>query len=119
MAQMAGRVLCRVSAQGTRGQTERSSQRRSLRDQDVPKWTGHFRLKVGPSPYLAHRPTDALFYSLGIDGLVMFKRDTQFDAEIYTITVPRKGGQTSPFLALTRLLWISRLRRIKLCSEDG
>ena len=27
-------------------------------------------------------------YRLGIEGLVMFKRDTQFDAENYTITVP-------------------------------
>ncbi|KAF8870959.1 hypothetical protein BD779DRAFT_1720386 [Infundibulicybe gibba] len=29
---------------------------------------------------------------LGIEGLVMFKRDTQFDAENYTITVPGTGG---------------------------
>ena len=27
-------------------------------------------------------------FRLGIEGLVMFKRDTQFDAENYTITVP-------------------------------
>lgn len=29
-----------------------------------------------------------LFLRLGLEGLVMFKRDTQFDAESYTITVP-------------------------------
>jgi exosome complex exonuclease DIS3/RRP44 len=28
---------------------------------------------------------------LGIEGLVMFKRDTQFDADNYTITVPSGG----------------------------
>jgi exosome complex exonuclease DIS3/RRP44 len=30
---------------------------------------------------------------LGIEGLVMFKRDTQFDAENYTITVSSSMGQ--------------------------
>lgn len=29
-----------------------------------------------------------LFVRLGLEGLVMFKRDTQFDADNYTITVP-------------------------------
>lgn len=31
---------------------------------------------------------------LGIEGLVMFKRDTKFDAENYTITVPGPLGET-------------------------
>lgn len=29
-----------------------------------------------------------ILHRLGIEGLVMFKRDTQFDAENYTITIP-------------------------------
>jgi exosome complex exonuclease DIS3/RRP44 len=32
---------------------------------------------------------------LGIEGLVMFKRDTQFDAENYTITVPSSSTTKS------------------------
>jgi exosome complex exonuclease DIS3/RRP44 len=32
--------------------------------------------------------TDSSFLRLGLEGLVMFKRDTQFDAENYTISVP-------------------------------
>ena len=32
---------------------------------------------------------------LGIEGLVMFKRDTQFDAENYTITVPSSTATTT------------------------
>jgi exosome complex exonuclease DIS3/RRP44 len=32
---------------------------------------------------------------LGIEGLVMFKRDTQFDAENYTITVPSSTTTTA------------------------
>lgn len=32
--------------------------------------------------------TDLLLPRLGLEGLVMFKRDTQFDAENYTISVP-------------------------------
>ena len=33
-------------------------------------------------------------FRLGIEGLVMFKRDTQFDAENYTITVPSSSSMT-------------------------
>jgi exosome complex exonuclease DIS3/RRP44 len=32
------------------------------------------------------------FSRLGIEGLVMFKRDTQFNAENYTITVPSSSS---------------------------
>lgn len=32
---------------------------------------------------------------LGIEGLVMFKRDIKFDAENYTITVPGPSGEVS------------------------
>jgi exosome complex exonuclease DIS3/RRP44 len=32
--------------------------------------------------------TGLLLLRLGLEGLVMFKRDTQFDAENYTISVP-------------------------------
>lgn len=37
----------------------------------------------------------AVTYRLGIEGLVMFKRETQFDADNYTITVPSSeaGGK--------------------------
>lgn len=31
-------------------------------------------------------------FRLGIEGLVMFKRDTQFDADNYTITVPSSSA---------------------------
>ena len=34
-------------------------------------------------------------FRLGIEGLVMFKRDTQFDAENYTITVPSSSSSTT------------------------
>jgi exosome complex exonuclease DIS3/RRP44 len=34
-------------------------------------------------------------FRLGIEGLVMFKRDTQFDAENYTITVPSTSSSSS------------------------
>ena len=37
--------------------------------------------------------TDILFLRLGLEGLVMFKRDTQFDAENYTITVPSSDAE--------------------------
>ena len=30
---------------------------------------------------------------LGIEGLVLFKRETQFDADNYTVTVPSAGGK--------------------------
>jgi exosome complex exonuclease DIS3/RRP44 len=34
-------------------------------------------------------------FRLGIEGLVMFKRDTQFDAENYTIMVPSTPSTTT------------------------
>ena len=34
-------------------------------------------------------------FRLGIEGLVTFKRDTQFDAENYTITVPSSTSTTT------------------------
>ena len=34
-------------------------------------------------------------FRLGIEGLVMFKRDTQFDTENYTITVPSSSSSSS------------------------
>lgn len=33
-----------------------------------------------------------MIHRLGIEGLVMFKRETQFDADNYTITVPSPGA---------------------------
>jgi len=39
------------------------------------------------------RPSKKLIYfRLGLEGLVMFKRDAQFDAENYTITIPGPQG---------------------------
>ena len=35
---------------------------------------------------------DTLFCRLGLEGLVTFKRDVQFDADNYTIMVPPSGG---------------------------
>jgi exosome complex exonuclease DIS3/RRP44 len=32
-----------------------------------------------------------LFYRLGIEGLVTFKRETRFDADNYTFTIPSSG----------------------------
>ena len=42
------------------------------------------------SPFFPHQADCFMccVFRLGIEGLVMFKRDTQFDAENYTITVP-------------------------------
>ena len=45
------------------------------------------------SPFLSTKLMRFLF-RLGIEGLVMFKRDTQFDAENYTITVPSTSSLT-------------------------
>jgi hypothetical protein len=51
MAQMAGRASVEfyvgLAHQSARRETERSSKRGSFRDQDVPKWIGCFRFKVG------------------------------------------------------------------------
>ena len=35
------------------------------------------------------------YYRLGLEGLVTFKREIQFDADNYTITVPAQGGDVS------------------------
>ena len=49
----------------------------------------HFFL---PAKLIAH---ELCLFRLGIEGLVMFKRDTQFDAENYTITVPSSTTTTT------------------------
>lgn len=36
-----------------------------------------------------------LLYRLGIEGLVMFKKEIKFDAENYTITVPAPSGEVT------------------------
>lgn len=36
-----------------------------------------------------------LLYRLGIEGLVMFKKEIKFDAENYTITVPGPSGEVT------------------------
>lgn len=49
-----------------------------------------FYLVTAPSLFLI-----AISRRLGIEGLVMFKRETQFDADNYTITVPSSNGDTT------------------------
>ena len=39
-------------------------------------------------------------FRLGIEGLVKFKRDTQFDAENYTITVPSSSSSSMTRIAV-------------------
>ena len=34
-----------------------------------------------------------LFYRLGIEGLITFKRETKFDGDNYTFTIPSAGVQ--------------------------
>jgi hypothetical protein len=59
------------------------------------KWSGCLCVQVShsvPTPQgIAF--TDGLRERLGLEGLVMFKKDTHtFDAENYTITIPKAGG---------------------------
>lgn len=46
-------------------------------------------------PHLSPPLSDHISHRLGIEGLVMFKRDTQFDADNYTITVPFSNGDAT------------------------
>ncbi|KAK7690492.1 hypothetical protein QCA50_005590 [Cerrena zonata] len=46
-------------------------------------------------PHLSPPLSDHISHRLGIEGLVMFKRDTQFDADNYTITVPSSNGDAT------------------------
>jgi len=48
---------------------------------------------------------------LGIEGLVMFKRDTQFDAENYTITVPSSSS------SMDQMKTIAVFDKVKVCIE--
>ena len=49
-------------------------------------------------------------FRLGIEGLVMFKRDTQFDAENYTITVPSSSS-------MDQMKTIAVFDKVKVCIE--
>jgi exosome complex exonuclease DIS3/RRP44 len=42
-----------------------------------------------------------MLYRLGIEGLVMFKRDIQFDADNYTITAPLSPTTGSPYITIS------------------
>ena len=47
-------------------------------------------------------------FRLGIEGLVMFKRDTQFDTENYTITVPSSSSSSSS--SMTRIAVFDKVK---------
>lgn len=51
-------------------------------------------------------------FRLGIEGLVMFKRDTQFDAENYTITVPSSSSSS-----MDQMKTIAVFDKVKVCIE--
>lgn len=91
MAQMAGRasvefyVGLALKGRGERSQgkiTEEAFVIRTFRN-----GLGVFVSKSVPRFWLSLTPSN-IFARLGIEGLVMFKRDTKFDAEDYSITIP-------------------------------
>ena len=112
MAQMAGRASVEFYvglALKSRGERERKVA--GAADQEVQvteeafviktfrNGLGVFVSKLAPVfflfPIKLHCLCVCCLSRLGIEGLVMFKRDTQFDAENYTITVPSSSSTSS------------------------
>ena len=91
MAQMAGRASVEFYvglALKARGEKQKSQKEDAF---VIRTFRNGLAVFVSKCVVLSDRTLPLLMYflhRLGIEGLVLFKRDTQFDADQYTITVP-------------------------------